>query len=78
MNYIIAYLYLFLGYYFIYNNENINKNYLALLIFFSFKIIFNYRKCTISYIECKLRGVKKEQGYLYRFLDIIINLRYSN
>jgi hypothetical protein len=47
----------------------------ALTLFFGFKWLFNYRKCTISYIEVKLRGVKKEEGYLYRLLDYIINYR---
>ena len=47
----------------------------SLTLFFGFKWLFNYRKCTISYIEVKLRGVKKEEGYLYRLLDYIINFR---
>lgn len=49
----------------------------AILIFFLIKWITNYKKCTISYLECKLRGVKKEQGYIYQFLDPIINLNTS-
>ncbi|AUF82641.1 hypothetical protein TetV_559 [Tetraselmis virus 1] len=57
-------------------DKNIPQWYIGLLLFGGFKIIFNYRKCTISYIECKLRGVKKEQGILNSFLDGIINLRY--
>ena len=49
--------------------------YIGLLIFFLIKQIINYRKCTISYIECKLRGVEKNKGYLYNFLNGIVNLR---
>lgn len=47
----------------------------AIIVFFGFKWLFNYRKCTISYIEVKLRGVKKEEGYLYRFLNDIVDYR---
>ena len=74
---VIPYIYLALGYYFIYNNRNLDNDYMILLMFFTLKIILNYKKCTISYIECKLRGVKKEQGYLYRLLDGIINVRHT-
>lgn len=40
-----------------------------LAIYFMLKWIFSYRKCTISYLECKLRGVPKEEGYLNSFLE---------
>ena len=74
---VIPYIYLALGYYFIYHNRNLDQDYIALLMFFTLKIILYYKKCTISYIECKLRGVKKEQGYLYRLLDGIISVRHT-
>jgi hypothetical protein len=73
----IVYLFLFLGLILINNDINIPRTYIGLLLFFLIKLLFNYRKCTISYIECKLRKVKKEQGYLNRFLDSIIDLRYT-
>ena len=78
MIYIIPYLFLLIGYGFIFFDKILEPNYLGILIFFTIKIIFNYRKCTISYLECKLRGVKKEKGYLYRFLDGIVDLRYTD
>lgn len=49
----------------------------ALTLFFYFKWLFNYRKCTISYIEIKLRRVKKEDGYLYTLLNDIVDFRYD-
>lgn len=49
----------------------------AFTLFFLFKWLFNYRKCTISYIEIKLRGVKKEDGYLYKLLNYIVDFRYD-
>ena len=74
---LIVYLFLFLGLFLINNDSTIPRTYIGLLLFFLIKLVFNYRKCTISYIECKLRKVKKEQGYLNRFLDQIIDLRYT-
>ena len=49
--------------------------YVALLYFFMLKMLFNYDKCTLSYVECRLRGVSKESGYLYRFVNGFIELR---
>jgi len=74
---LIVYLFLFLGLFLLNNDSTIPKVYMVILLFFLIKMLFNYRKCTISYIECKLRKVKKEQGYLNRFLDSIIDLRYT-
>ena len=74
---LIVYLFLFLGLILISNDINIPRTYIGLLLFFLIKLVFNYRKCTISYIECKLRKVKKEQGYLNSFLDQILDLRYT-
>ena len=74
---LIVYLFLFLGLFLIFNDSTIPKVYMVILLFFLIKMLFNYRKCTISYIECKLRKVKKEQGYLNSFLNSIIDLRYT-
>lgn len=46
-------------------------------LFLLFKMITNNRKCTISYIECKLRGVKKEEGYIYNALEEVYNFNKS-
>lgn len=74
---VLPYLYLAIGYYFILNDYNLDHDYIALLMFLSLKIIFYYKKCTVSYLECKIRGVKKEKGYLYRLLNGIINVRHT-
>ena len=52
--------------------------YISILIFFTFKWIFNYRKCTLSYFECLIRSVKKEDGILYNILEHSINIRNTN
>ena len=73
----LIYLYLFIGLLCIYKTGNTPKYYIGILIFLTFKWIFNYRKCTFSWLECKIRGVKKEEGYLNNFLDNIVDIRYS-
>ena len=55
--------------------DNIPESYVMLSLYLSFKWIFNYRKCTLSYYEVKLRGVRKEDGYLYQFLEKLVNFR---
>jgi len=46
-------------------------------VFFLIKWIIDYRKCTVSYIECKLRGVKKEQGVVYNIMEDILDINKS-
>lgn len=48
--------------------------YVALTAFIVLKMVFKYNKCTMSYFECKLRGVPKEQGYIYRTLQALMDL----
>jgi hypothetical protein len=72
----IVKIFLSYGLYHMIINVVIPSSYIKLLLFLFMKIIFDYKKCTISYIEVKLRGVKKEDGYLYNFLSSINNLRY--
>jgi hypothetical protein len=75
---LIVYLYLFFGLILVFLNRKLPREYFALIIFFMFKMLFNYRKCTISYLECKIRNVKREHGYLNTLLDSIIDLRYTD
>ena len=46
-------------------------------ILFLIKLIFNLRKCTVSYVECKVRGIKKEQGFVFNALEEIYYLNKS-
>ena len=68
-------LFLSYGLYYMILNIAIPSSYLKLLLFMFLKIVFDYTKCTISYIEVKLRGVKKEEGYLYDLLTSLNNIR---
>ena len=73
---IIIFVYLLIGIlYVIFDKVIPSANYMSLIIFFTFKMLTNYRKCTFSYIECKLRNVKKQDGYIYDFLQSIIGLK---
>jgi len=72
---IIIYYYLIYG---ILNYHYLSDIYLIILLFFMIKLIINYRKCTLSYLECKLLNKKKEDGYLNKFFDLMIDLRYTN
>ena len=61
------------------NNKKINEIALTMVGYFLFRWITNYRKCTISYLECKLRGVKKDDGYIYNILNPLfdVNKKYN-
>ena len=43
--------------------ETLNQTALVICFYFLFRWLTNYRKCTISFIECKTRGIKKEKGF---------------
>lgn len=49
--------------------------YVRILTFFALKVLFDYRKCTVSYLECKVRGVPRERGYINALLDGIVAVR---
>jgi hypothetical protein len=56
------------------NFKFVHETAIAICLFLIIKWFSNYRKCTVSYLECKMRGVKKENGYLYNYLEYVINL----
>ena len=73
-NIIIA-VYLFIGALYILLEGHVPPNYSVIILFCIFKAIFNYKKCTISYLECRFRKVKREDGILASLLDYIVDLR---
>jgi hypothetical protein len=76
-SYLLICNYLLLGILMILLSVNIPIQYISLLSFFALRVIYNYRKCSISYIECKfIRKVNKEKGYLYRLINDIVDIRY--
>ena len=54
----------------------IRSNVLSIL-FLLLKWILNHRKCTFSYIECKIRHIKKEKSYIYNYCEFFGDLIYS-
>ena len=75
---IFLYSYLLLGIYFIYAKIDTPFIYLVCLGFASFKVIFNYRICSVAYLECKTRGVKRDESFVNQFLNPIVDTRYSD
>jgi hypothetical protein len=71
----IVYIYLIIGIIFTLFNYKLNNYYIFFILFFLFKWIFNYRKCTLIKIECLIRKIKKEQSILYNLLKNITDLR---
>lgn len=74
---LLTFIYLFIGILTILLGYELNRIYIGLLLFMTIKIITNYDKCTISYIECKIRGVKKENGFIYNIMNNFMELRKS-
>jgi hypothetical protein len=72
---IIIIVFIFIGLLYVFVDKKIPQSFLVLVVFFTLKLIFNYRKCTFSYIECKYRGVKREDGLLASLMDHIVDLR---
>ena len=75
---IFLYTYLLLGLYLSFHKTRFNSLYLIALLFCSLKVITNYRVCSVAYLECRLRNVKREQSYMNKFLDPIVDLRYTD
>ena len=72
---LIAYLYGFVGLLYCFVDKYIPPKFCTIVMFIMYKMVFNYKKCTFSYLECKLRKVKRQDGYLASFLDHIVDLR---
>ncbi len=73
---IIIYLYFILTTIFSDDLSIIRVNIFAIL-FLLLKWILNYRKCTLSYIECKIRNIKKEKSHIYNYCEFFGNLIYN-
>ena len=75
---VFVYTYLLIGVYLTIRKLNIHPLYLLCLSFVCFKVIFEYRVCSVAYMECRLRDVKREESYMNKFLDPIVDLRYTD
>lgn len=49
------------------------QTYMVLMYFFVSKMLVDYNKCTLSYIECKIvRGVPRERGLLNALVSAVV------
>jgi hypothetical protein len=75
---IFVYSYLLYGLVSIFSDHTVSILYLTLLLFCTFKVTTNYRVCSVAYMECKVRGIKREESLMNKFLDPIVDLRYTD
>ena len=77
---LLVYIYLIFGIYNIIRGKSYRelKTYLIILAFITFKLITNYRTCSIAYLECKFRRIKRKDSYMNKLLDPIVDLRYTD
>jgi hypothetical protein len=60
------------------NECNMNEISLSLCIYLLYKWIYNDNKCTISYLESKIRNIDITESYVYKCLSKIININQHN
>ena len=78
LNIIIVYIYLIYGLYMIYQKRLVHLLYLIILFGGMLKMSFDYRVCTLAYIECKIRDISRESSIINKILDPMIDLRYTD
>lgn len=78
--FIVLFLYLFLLYSFSFfiKYKNVPIIHLPLVAFAILKTTLDYRVCSVAYVECKLRDIKRDESIVNKFLDPIVDLRYTN
>ena len=75
---IFVYIYLIYGLYNVYHKMLSYRVYLVILLGALLKMLYDYRVCSIAYLECKVRGIPRDYSYMNNLLDPIIDLRYTN
>ena len=55
---------------------NLSVSFIAFYLLFHW--ITDYRKCTLSYLEIKIRKIPKEKGIIYNMLENIFNFNKTN
>lgn len=54
-------------------DRDLPQTYMVLMYFFVSKMVVDYDKCTLSYIECKIvRGVPRERGLLNALVSAVV------
>jgi len=71
---ILSLIYIFLFYSLFTKKLVIIRSSIYLSLFMLIKWIFNHRKCSFGYLECKIRNIKKETGYINNFCEYYGNI----
>ena len=75
---IFVYIYLLTGIFTMIYGYRLPYIYLLCLAFCSMKVVTNYRVCSVAYLECKIRDIKRGKSLMNQFLDPIVDLRYTD
>ena len=54
-------------------NQNINKISLYIALFFTIKFLLDYTNFTFGFIECKIRNVDRNKGYINNLCSTFYN-----
>ena len=73
----IIILYVFLIYSVFSVNLLIVRSSIYLSFFLLLKWILNHRNCSVGYLECKIRNVSREKGYINNFCEYYGDLIYN-
>ena len=60
------------------NNYFFTKTSLYIALFFTIKFMLNYTNCTFGYIECKIRNVDREHGFINNLCKTNYDLLKTN
>ena len=74
---IVGIIYVFFVYSLFSTNLIIVRGSIYLSLFLLIKWIFNHRNCSFGYIECKIRNIKREEGYINKFCEYYGDLIYN-
>lgn len=78
--FVLIFLYIFLLYSgcLTINNGIMPLIHIPIIGFSILKTTLEYRICSVAYAECKLRKVKRDESIVNKFLDPIVDLRYTD
>ena len=58
-------------------NHDLLKLNISICIFLLFRWATSYKKCTIVYLECQVRKIKKEESLIFNILNHFIDFNQS-
>ncbi len=62
----------------LFTTNKVIKNFTTFMCsFLLVKWITNYHKCTLGFLECKIRGIPRKEGVINNILNSLLNLNKS-